>query len=257
MKPWLKATEWLKGQQWLNTMKGWLKKKQTWAIVGFVVLALCAAGFAFARQIEHRKRLESEQKLSQTIQAKQLVEAKLSAEERRSQKLAEALEVKTNEVDQVAKRLEAEAKAVELLQDRLAQMEGQVSQLQAELVLSARAREELAQRLPAQAGPVRTSSNGAGGGLTELEKIQVVVGPLDGLDEASGKIIQINPDWQFVVVDLGWHTVNIGDVLGIYRGDQLIAKVKVERVQEQVAAASILPEYRTAEIAVNDRVAVL
>jgi hypothetical protein len=224
-----------------------LKKKQTWAIVGFVVLALCAAGFAFARQIEHRKRLESEQKLSQTIQAKQLVEAKLSAEERRSQKLAEALEVKTKEVDQVAKRLEAEAKAVELLQGRLAQMEGQVSQLQAELVLSARAREELAQRLPAQAG----------GGLTELEKISVVVGPIGGLNTSEGKIVQVNPDWQFVVVDLGWHTVNIGDVLGIYRGDQLIAKVKVERVQEQVAAASILPEYRTAEIAVNDRVAVL
>ena len=240
MKPWLKATEWLKGQQWL-------RKKQTWAIVGFVVLAFCAVGFAFARQIEHRKRLESEQKLSQTIQAKQLVEAKLSAEEGRSQKLAEALEVKTNEVDQVVKRLEAEAKAVELLQGRLAQMEGQVSQLQAELVLSARAREELAQRLPTQAGT----------GAAELEKIKVVVGPLGGLNEASGKIIQVNPDWQFVVVDLGWHTVNIGDVLGIYRGDQLIAKMKVERVQEQVAAASILPEYRTAEIAVNDRVAVL
>ena len=95
----------------------------------------------------------------------------------------------------------------------------------------------------------------------------MVVRPLGGLNEASGlpaataaqagKIIQINPDWQFVVVDLGWHTVNIGDVLGVYQGEQLIAKVKVERVQEQVAAASILPEYRTADITVNDRVAVL
>jgi len=240
MKPWLKAKEWLKGQQWL-------RKRQTWAIVGFVALALLAVGFAFARQIEHRKRLATEHKLSQTIQAKQLVEAKLSAEQGRSQKLSEALEVKTKEVNQVVSRLEAEARAVETLQGRLAQMEGQISQLQAELVLSSRAREELAQRMPAQAG----------GGPTELEKIQVMVGPLGGLNEASGKIIQINPDWQFVVVDLGWHTVNIGDVLGIYRRDQLIAKVKVERVQEQVAAASILPEYRTAEIAVNDRVTVL
>ena len=247
MKPWLKATEWLKGQQWLNTMKGWLKKKQTWAIVGVVVLALAVMGFGIAWKAEQRKRAATEKTLSQTIQAKQIVEARLSAEERRSQKLAEALEVKTKEVDQVVKRLEAEAKAVELLQGRLAQMEGQVSQLQAELVLSSRAREELAQRIPAQAG----------GGLTELEKISVLVGPIGGLNTSEGKIIQVNPDWQFVVVDLGWHTVNIGDVLGIYRGEQLIAKVKVERVQEQVAAASILPEYRTAEIAVNDRVAVL
>jgi len=250
MKPWLNAKEWLKGQQWLN-------RKQTWAIVGFVALALCAVGFAFARQIEHRKRLESEQKLSQTIQAKQLVEAKLSAEERRSQKLAEALEVKAKEVDQVVRRLEAEANAVELLQGRLAATESQVSQLQAELVLSARGRDELAQRMQAQAGPVRTSSNGAGGGQTELEKIKVVVGPLGGFGTAEGQILQVNPEWQFVVINLGWQALNIGDVLGIYRGDQLVAKVKVERIQEQVAAASILPEYRTADIAVNDRVAVL
>ena len=241
MKAWLnKGKAWFKGQQWLQ-------RKQTWAIVGFVALALLAAGFAFAKQIEHRKRLATEQKLSQTIQAKQIVEAKLSAEEQRSQKLSEALELKTKEVGQVVKRLEAEAQAVELLQGRLAQTESQISQLQAELVLAARAREELAQRLPAQAGR----------GAAELEKIKVVVGPLGGLNEASGKIIQVNPDWQFVVVDLGWHAVNIGDVLGVYRGDQLIAKVKVERIQEQVAAASILPEYRTADITVNDRVAVL
>ena len=225
-------------------MKAWLKDQRTWAIAAFALLTF---GFAIARQLEHRKRLATEQQLLQTIQAKQLVEAKLSAEEQRSQKLSEALELKTKEVDQVARRLEAESRAVELLQGRLAQTESQISQLQAELVLAARAREELAQRLPAQAS----------GGAAELEKIKVVVGPLGGLNEASGKITQVNPDWQFVVVDLGWHAVNIGDVLGVYRGEQLIAKVKVERIQEQVAAASILPEYRTADITVNDRVAVL
>jgi len=240
MKPWLKAKEWLKGQQWLH-------RKQTWAIAGFVVLALVAVGFAFARQIEHRKRVATEHKLSQTIQAKQLVEAKLFAEERRSQKLTEILEVKTKEVDQVVRRLEAEANAVELLQGRLAATESQVSQLQAELVLSARGRDELAQRTQAQAG----------GGQTELEKIKVVVGPLGGFGTAEGQILQVNPEWQFVVINLGWQALNIGDVLGVYRGDQLVAKVKVERIQEQVAAASILPEYRTAGIALNDRVKVL
>jgi hypothetical protein len=94
----------------------------------------------------------------------------------------------------------------------------------------------------------------AGSAPTELEKIKVAVGP-SGLREASGTIIQINPEWQFVVVDVGWHALSIGDVLGIYRGDQVIAKAKVERVQEQAAAASILPEYRTVNIAVGDRVA--
>jgi phage-related minor tail protein len=45
MKPWLKATEWLKGQQWL-------KRKQTWAIVGVVVLALAVMGFGVAWKAE-------------------------------------------------------------------------------------------------------------------------------------------------------------------------------------------------------------
>ncbi|MBI3292305.1 MAG: hypothetical protein HYZ73_05800, partial [Elusimicrobia bacterium] len=110
---------------WLNKMKAGLAKKQTWAIVGVVAGAMVALGLAFAWKAEQRNRARLEQKLSQTIQAKQLVEAKLSAEQSRSQKLSEALEVKTKEVNQVVSRLEAEARAVETLQGRLAQMEGQ------------------------------------------------------------------------------------------------------------------------------------
>ena len=73
----------------------------------------------------------------------------------------------------------------------------------------------------------------------------------------KGKIIQINAEWQFVVVDLGWDVLSIGDVLGVFRDDQLIAKVKVERVQERVAAARILPDYQATNITVNDRIAAL
>ena len=225
---------------WLLKMKGWLTNTQTRLIAGCIVGAVLVVSFALAGQIEHRKRLATEHKLSQTIQAKQLIEAKLAASEQRSQKLADALDLKTQEVDQVVRRLEEEANAVELLKGRLAQTESQINQLQAELVLSVRAREELAK---AQAGSAPI----------ELEKIKVTVRPL-GLSGDSGKIIQVNLDWQFVVVDLGWNALSIGDVLGIYQGDELIAKAKVERVQEQVAEASILPEYQTAAIAMNSRV---
>lgn len=223
-------------------MKAWLKQKQTWAICGLAVLLLC---FAIARQLEHRKRLATEQKLVQTIQAKQVIEAQLSAEQSRSQQLAEALDLKTQEMEQVVKRLEEEAQTVEQLQGRLVQMENQISQFQAELVLAMRDREELAQRVQGQPGAE----------TVQLDKITVSV-PTSSAPGA-GKVIQVNTEWRFVVIDLGWDALAIGDVLGVYRGDELVAKIQVERVQEQVAAARILPEYQTVEIAVSDRVAKL
>ena len=219
-------------------MKAWLTQKRTWA---FAALGLLAIGLAVARQIEHGRHLATKRQLAQTIQAKQVVETKLSAEQQRSQQLAAALEVKTKEVDQVVKRLEAEAHTVQQLQGRLAQMESQINQLQGELVLAMRDREAFAQH--GQGGPKA--------GDVELEKIMVSArksGPV------GGKIIQVNTEWQFVVVDLGWDRLSVGDVLGVYRGEQLIAKIQVERVQEQVAAARVLPEYQTAEIVVEDRV---
>lgn len=240
MNPWLERTGWRKGQEWFKG-HAWLRRKSTWMIVSLVVLA---AGFAIARQVEHQKRIATEQDLAQTIQAKELVETKLSAEERRTKQLTEVVQIKSRELEQVVARLEEEAHTVERLRGRMAQMESQMGQLQAELVLAMRDREELAQRVPRRRRPQ----------TVELEKITVSVPRTQPLE---GKILQVNAEWQFVVVDLGWDLLSVGDVLGVYRDDAFIAKVQVERVQARVAAARVLPEYEPAEIAMDDRVAEL
>ena len=72
-----------------------------------------------------------------------------------------------------------------------------------------------------------------------------------------GRVLSIDKNWNFVVVDLGWSAVGIGDTLSIYREEQLLAKARVERVQEGICAASLLPEWSTAEIRVNDQVRAL
>jgi hypothetical protein len=67
----------------------------------------------------------------------------------------------------------------------------------------------------------------------------------------------VHKEWSFVVVSLGWNSVKIGDTISILRDDRLLAKAKVERVQEDVSAATLLPDWQDVEVAVNDLVQVL
>ncbi len=211
MKPWLEGTGWLQVNEWFKE-QAWLRRRSTWVMVG---LAILAVGFAIVWQVEHRKRIMTEDDLARTIQAKERVETKLSAEEQLSRKLSGFLEVKTEELQQVVKRLEDEAHTVERLQGSLVQMQSQMNQLQAELVLAMRDRGELSRRVREQPR----------GGSVELDKITVT-----GLRPKAivGKIIQVNADWQFVVVDLGWDLLSVGDLLGV------VAERRTVRGQRQM-----------------------
>jgi len=92
--------------------------------------------------------------------------------------------------------------------------------------------------------------------MIELEKV-VVTHPASPAPGLQGRVLSVNPEWHFVVIDLGWDVVNIGDVVSIYRNDQLLGKARVERVQEQVCAAALLPEWVESQVQVNDVVRVL
>ena len=59
------------------------------------------------------------------------------------------------------------------------------------------------------------------------------------------------------MISLGWDAVRIGDVVSIFRNDQLQAKAKIERVQEGVCAATVLPDWKTEAIQLNDLVRIL
>jgi hypothetical protein len=62
----------------------------------------------------------------------------------------------------------------------------------------------------------------------------------------------VHPDWRFVVVSLGWNQLRIGDTVSIFRDEKLLAKAKVERVQEDLAAVTLLPEWQPETIQIND-----
>jgi chromosome segregation ATPase len=75
--------------------------------------------------------------------------------------------------------------------------------------------------------------------------------PLD----LSGKVLAINREWNFVVLDVGKANQLVEGVdLSVYRGNTLIGKVRTVSVEANTAVADILPDWTKTEIQVGDKV---
>ncbi|MEM1060106.1 MAG: hypothetical protein AAGK14_12725 [Verrucomicrobiota bacterium] len=71
----------------------------------------------------------------------------------------------------------------------------------------------------------------------------------------SGRIAKVNQDWNFVVLDIGYKAgiVPNGELV-VYRGNQMIGRVKVTSASPDTSVANILPEWQQAQIRPGDRV---
>ncbi len=91
--------------------------------------------------------------------------------------------------------------------------------------------------------------------LARLEEIMDMgkrgVAPLD----LSGKVLAINKAWNFVVLDVGRDDqLPEGVDLTVYRGDNLVGKVRTVAVDIDTAIADIIPEWTKGQIEVGDQV---
>lgn len=82
----------------------------------------------------------------------------------------------------------------------------------------------------------------------ELAKIVV-----KSMPRLSGKIISVNEDFGFVVIDLGRQdALDVGTIFSVYRQEDLIGKVQIEEVRDQISAATVLPGWANSQIKIND-----
>lgn len=88
--------------------------------------------------------------------------------------------------------------------------------------------------------------------LQELDRLRAErVAPM----ELNGKVLAINKSWNFVVLDVGKDSrLVVGVDLTVYRGDNLIGKVRTVSVDASTAIADILPDWTKSEIQVGDSV---
>ncbi len=183
---------------------------------------------------QHLQRMERE--FASVLATHEGLKEELDSAKRHAEGLTHTLAEKSGELERVVGRLTEETKTAQQLEARLATLQQQLEQLQGELAL-------------ALSAPQPGRQDGAG--AVQLEG--VVVGRADA-SAFEGRVISVHRDWNFVIVDLGWNQVKIGEAVSIFRNNQLLAKGRIDRVQERVSAVSVLQEWQDAEIQVNDLV---
>lgn len=71
----------------------------------------------------------------------------------------------------------------------------------------------------------------------------------------SGRIAKVNRDWNFVVLDIGYNSgvVPNGELV-VYRGNQMIGRIKVTSASPDTSVANILPEWQQSVMRPGDKV---
>ncbi|MBI4597658.1 MAG: hypothetical protein HY737_04560 [Candidatus Omnitrophica bacterium] len=222
-------------------MKRWYRTV-LWALALVAAAALTAEDHfrrlnaeQYRQAVERRVALE--QRVAHIVKTHDRLQETLQREQQRSQELTAALAKTQAQLEQVVGRLNEENQNVQTLKLRLSNVHQQVDKLQVELAMALQLRQGATAGAAGAAGPL------------QLQRVIVSSAESPGL---QGHILSVHPDWDFVVVDFGWNTVNVGDIISITRDKTLLAKARVERVQEAVCAATILPEWKTTEIRVHD-----
>ncbi len=75
---------------------------------------------------------------------------------------------------------------------------------------------------------------------------------------SNGQVVVVNREYDFIVMNLGKnHGLSIGQEFKIVRGSEVLGKVKVEKVYDELSAAAILPESKKDSIKEGDAVVAL
>ncbi len=231
---------------------------------GLVLAVLAAANFALGRNSERAKRvwLEGElqkatsardalaQERDELLKTKETLESQLADSSAQAKKLAEeiaaekrAREAVTTELAQArqeatdqADRLEDEKQS---LTEDLAKAKQSYQALSNELTTLRQAKEALERRVKEMLALQ----------AQEAEKIVVtpppgvVAAPRPAARELEGKILVVNREFNFIVVNLGSKDgAAIGNSVAVLRSGKVIAKAQVEKLYESMAAATLLTE---------------
>jgi seryl-tRNA synthetase len=182
--------------------------------------------------VESRRQLEAQ--FGEFLTSHERLKVELQEEQQRSKALSESLAQAQAELDESVAQLAQQTRTAQEFETRLTAMRQQMDQLQGELAAALQDR----QKRPA-----------ASTAAVQLERVMVSSA---GASALEGRVLSVHRDWNFIVLDLGWGEVKIGDTVSILRNSQVLAKARVERVQAEVSAATVLPEWETADIQVND-----
>ena len=192
-----------------------------------IILLLTSITFYILKEEEKTLRIYTQKQLTETLGEKRAIENELIVTVKAKEILEKEIEEKENQIKLVLDKLEKE-----IIARREAQIQLIIA-MQEKRILGAKLKEFI--ELPK---------------TIELEKVVVKAAPV-----LVAKVLMVNKDEAFIVVDLGREdNLRIGDTLSVYRNGEFIGRAEVEKVQEKVSAAAILPQWQDVEFKENDEV---
>ena len=183
-----------------------------------ILLTLCVT-FYMQKEKEKSIRIAKETELLRTVEAKKVVENKLTEAE---------------------KQIAARDEQAKLTLDKLENEVTARKDLEAQLVTVVKEKQDLTMQIKELAAKLPKN--------IELEKI--VIKTSTGL---KGKILSYNKDNNFVVTDLGsQNNLKLGDILSVYRNDVFIGRIQIEKFEGTSSAAVVLSPWKNVEFKEND-----
>ena len=197
--------------------------------------------------------LELEQSLREEMKTenaalKEALASESKTKEKIREELTKTIEEKTTKISDIQKELEDAQKKGQELESKLADMEKKTNEQPVAPVVSE------APKIP-EVPPV--SSPGEILPDSELENKDVeldkiVVNPDSNL---KGRVLSVDKDSEFIIVDLGIKDgLKKDDILSVYRGSEYLGDVRISRLQDEIAAADLVPPFSSRLVRKNDAV---
>jgi septal ring factor EnvC (AmiA/AmiB activator) len=175
--------------------------------------------------------------------------------------LSKSVESRQEEIDRLVKDLEQLRNERKGLNDQVARLQTDQSQLQQQVETLETAKSELETKvLELSDHPtVELDKVVVSGESSETSGAGATAMPVSYAGGTSqGQVVVVNREYDFIVMNLGKnHGLSIGQEFQVVQGSEVLGKVKVEKVYDELSAAAILPGSKKDRIREGDSVTAL
>ena len=173
---------------------------------------------------------QSQEELAKAVEAQEALSRSIEDREREIGRLKKDLDQSRTEQKQINTQLSELQTERDAMKQQLIDLEHAKGDLESKVMeLSERPTVELEKVL------VTNPTGAVGGGV-------LVPASATSHPAPEGRVVVINREYDFIVMSLGKnHGVSIGQEFQIVRGSDVLGKVKVEKVYDEISAATLLP----------------
>jgi hypothetical protein len=183
--------------------------------------------------------------------------AELTESMKAQETLTRSIEDREREIARLTKDLEQTQTESSKVNNQIAKLQNERDEARRQLTELERAKTDLESKLMAAEEPTveldRVLVSGTGDGAASGTVLPASAVP--GMPGADGQVVVINREYDFIVMNLGRnHGIAVGQEFQIGRGGEVLGRVKVEKVYDELSAAAILPDSKKSSIREGDSV---